>query len=339
MAVYVSAESFRCHTETDEVGADEPYFLVGAVDLANTVPVAGFAAPIPASNVVRYGAFGDVDAQETHGVPFAPFWGLNGDERGLNPDSVIFVVGLMENDDGNPEALRGIAAAQLSATLFATLGAPRPTVVGRVLQALGSSMQVPTGGPSTDEAVGLPQELRFTQADVALAETGNAARQSLRFQGDGGDYTLTFVARNRGQGAWRFCTKCRSLFFDGFPTKGICPAGGGHSAAASTYFMPHDHPGPLGGQERWRFCNRCFAMFFAGDPANQGRCPGGGSHDAQGFEFFLPHDHAGPGQREWRFCDKCRVMFFNGEANKGACTTGGGHNAQGFVFILDHEAA
>jgi hypothetical protein len=190
----------------------------------------------------------------------------------------------------------------------------------------------------TDEAVGLPQALQFTRADIDLAETGNPARQSLRFQGDGGDYTLTFVARNRGQGAWPFCTRCRSLFFDGFPSKGACPTGGGHAAAASTYFMPHSRPGPLRGQEGWRFCHKCFALFSSGEPANQGRCPVGGSHRARGFEFFLPHDHVGPGQREWRFCDRCRVMFFNGEPNKGVCTAGGGHNAQGFIFVLDHEA-
>jgi hypothetical protein len=84
---------------------------------------------------------------------------LNGEEKALpDPDRVIFVVGLMEHDDGNPEALRGIAAAQLSAALFATLGADRRTVASRALQTLGSAVQVPTGGPSTDEAVGGTKE-------------------------------------------------------------------------------------------------------------------------------------------------------------------------------------
>jgi hypothetical protein len=32
------------------------------------------------------------------------------------------------------------------------------------------------------------------------------------------------------QDNWRFCNKCHALFFDGYPNKGRCPAGGGHVA-------------------------------------------------------------------------------------------------------------
>ena len=35
------------------------------------------------------------------------------------------------------------------------------------------------------------------------------------------------------QGNWRFCTKCYSLFWYGFPTAGICPDGGAHSPLES----------------------------------------------------------------------------------------------------------
>ncbi len=336
--IYISLESFRCHAETNEAGSDEPYIIVAAVDLRNTVSVQGIPVPIPGSRAFRYGPFGDVDARETHQVPFQSFWGLHGEERALpNPDDAVFIVGLMEHDDGRSEALRGLVAAQVNSELFATLGvADRPTRVGRLVQAFGSALRIPTGGPSTDEVIGGPQELRFTTGEIAHAETGNFARRSLRFVGDGGDYTLTFAARDRGQAAWRFCGRCRTMFFDGFPSKGVCPAGGAHAAAGWTYYLPHDHPGPLGGQDQWRFCDRCFSMFWNGDPNNRGRCPAGGSHNAQGYNFFLPHDHGGPGQHHWSFCNKCRVMFWNGEPNKGTCPTGGGHNAQGFNFILDY---
>lgn len=335
--IYITLDSFRCHTETDEVGADEPYVIVTAIDLRSAVPVGGFSVPIPASRAFRYGPFEDVDQQETHSVPFLSFWGLNGEERALpNPDDAIFIVSLMENDDGNAEALRGLIAAQVNSELFATLSVTdRATRVGRILQAANSAMGLPTGGPSFDESVGFPQELRFTAQDIAQAETGNPAFRALRFQGDGGDYTTTFKAIDRGQAAWRFCFRCRSMFFDGFPTKGQCPAGGGHAAAGFVFYLPHDHAGPLGGQPDWRFCDKCFSMFWAGDSANQGLCRAGGSHNAQGFNFFLPHDHSGPGQDQWRFCDKCRVMFWNGEPNKGVCSAGGGHNSQGFNFKLD----
>ncbi len=336
--IYISLDRFRCHTETDEVGSDEPYIIVAAVDLSSNPP---------GSRAFLYGAFEDVDQQETHGVPFLSFWGLNGEERALpNPDDAVFIVGLMENDDGNPVALRGIVAAQVNSEVFATLGiTDRALRVGRLMQAFASAQQVPTGGPSTDEVIGLPQELRFTPQEVALAETGQPAERSLRFMGDGGDYTLTFQARNRGQAAWRFCAKCHTLFFDGDPTgnKGVCPAGGGHAAAGFVFYLPHDRPGPLGGQLT-HHCMNCFAMFqkflsLGGAVPIHDICPAGGRHKfhPESFEFFLPHDHSGPGQDEWRLCENCHVIFWNGEANKGVCAAGGSHHApdNSFNFKLD----
>lgn len=100
--------SIHCHEETDEVGADEPYVLVTSVNLASSVSVQGFPVPLPAFDVVRYG-FDDVDDEETHFTPgmSQSFWGLNGAPAALaDPQKAIFVVSLMENDDGDPEATR-----------------------------------------------------------------------------------------------------------------------------------------------------------------------------------------------------------------------------------------
>ena len=41
------------------------------------------------------------------------------------------------------------------------------------------------------------------------------------------------------QPAWRFCQKCEAMFFDGFPNKGVCPAGGGHQAQGFMFVLPH----------------------------------------------------------------------------------------------------
>ena len=41
------------------------------------------------------------------------------------------------------------------------------------------------------------------------------------------------------QADWRFCQKCQSMFFDGYPTKGICPAGGAHNAKGYNFVLPH----------------------------------------------------------------------------------------------------
>ena len=42
---------------------------------------------------------------------------------------------------------------------------------------------------------------------------------------------------------WRYCDKCQAMFFDGYPTKGVC-AGGAHNAQGFNFMLPHDVPGP-----------------------------------------------------------------------------------------------
>jgi hypothetical protein len=141
---------------------------------------------------------------------------------------------------------------------------------------------------------------------------------------------------------WRFCAKCRAMFFDGSPDKGRCPAGGGHNAQGLVFALPHSTPATATAQVDWRFCDRCHAMFWAGDPANQGSCPAGGAHHAQGLNFALPHSlpASATAQDAWRFCQRCRVMFWAGDPhNLGSCPAGGAHAPQGLVFTLPHTGA
>ena len=136
---------------------------------------------------------------------------------------------------------------------------------------------------------------------------------------------------------WRFCHKCSAMFFNGFPGKGICAAGGNHEAAGFNFIMAHDNPETPNAQAQWRFCHKCDVMFFNGFP-NKGVCKAGGAHDAAGFDFVPPHDVAETptAQGQWRFCHKCNAMFFNGFPAKGSCPAGGAHDAAGFNFVLPH---
>jgi hypothetical protein len=103
------------------------------------------------------------------------------------------------------------------------------------------------------------------------------------------------------QSNWRFCTKCYSLFWYGYPTTGSCPSGGGHSplesdspthAASSLNFeldivdgnpAPGPNPGGGGGsssagtQGNWRFCTKCYSLFWYGY-GTAGTCAAGGAH-------------------------------------------------------------
>ena len=144
-------------------------------------------------------------------------------------------------------------------------------------------------------------------------------------------------AGSNDQSSWRFCNKCNAIFFNGYPSKGRCPAGGAHVAQGYEFVLPHDVAETRNAQRNWRFCNKCEAMFFDGY-AGKGHCAAGGAHVAQGYNFVLPHDmnETATAQQNWRFCNKCEVMFFDGYANKGSCAAGGAHIAQGYNFVLPH---
>ena len=46
------------------------------------------------------------------------------------------------------------------------------------------------------------------------------------------------------QDNWRYCNNCHVLFYDGYPNKGVCPAGGGHVAIGDNFDIPYD-PSPV----------------------------------------------------------------------------------------------
>lgn len=152
---------------------------------------------------------------------------------------------------------------------------------------------------------------------------------------------------------WRFCTKCFSLFYNGFDFKGRCPKDGDSHTALGFNFEPHFHPDidlpdTATTQSKWRFCNKCHVMFWAGSSNADRRCAAdGGPHVEQGFHFMLPVNRLGgpvlvpetpTGQSNWRFCGKCTSIFFNGYPDKGVCPRdGSGHLAVGDTLVLPHD--
>jgi len=98
--------------------------------------------------------------------------------------------------------------------------------------------------------------------------------------------------RSKNQNEWWLCSKCYTLFYNGYANKGVCPLGGGHHANTAiqlNYFLPYDTPETPKAQANWRFCNKCHGMFWDGYDAIKGSCPAGGGHTAQGYNFVLRH--------------------------------------------------
>lgn len=129
-----------------------------------------------------------------------------------------------------------------------------------------------------------------------------------------------------GQTAWSACSKCSGMHFSGFPTKGVCPAGGQHEQVGSfAYVMVFNAKFFSHVQTGWRSCPKCQGMHFAGFP-HKGVCPAGGEHDqTNSFEYaqVFGIDPVDRMQQEWRSCPKCQGLFFGPIG--GPCPAGGRH--------------
>jgi hypothetical protein len=91
-----------------------------------------------------------------------------------------------------------------------------------------------------------------------------------------------------GQGDWRYCRKCAVLFFNGYPSKGICAADHqGHDPAGYNFFLYHDREPTPSEESGWSFCRKCQALFYISNPAV---CPSpqdGKGHIAKGYRFVV----------------------------------------------------
>jgi hypothetical protein len=116
-------------------------------------------------------------------------------------------------------------------------------------------------------------------------------------QSGSADFSLFPVANAAlGQTNWRWCGKCRGLFYSGGLTHysaGSCPDSGNHDIANwDRYTLMVDRPDKPG-QPNWRLCSKCKGLFFAGDPSSV--CPGGGAHDAAGSgNYTITANEPGP---------------------------------------------
>lgn len=138
---------------------------------------------------------------------------------------------------------------------------------------------------------------------------------------------------------WRYCGKCRNLYYAGH--SGICAGSGygAHIAGSSTgYGIPDQQYHPNLGlpftQTPWRICARCACLFWP--EANDYCAAGGGgtlAHDSSGSgPYFMlmddgdPHDIqwtsviGGPQlQPGWRYCGNCKVLYWGGQWSASVC--------------------
>jgi len=200
LPVTIALKKIKCRIETDEVGADEPYVLVTAVDLSNPV--------LPNAEVTLYGPWSDVDAGETHGTqplqpgvnpndfPFLVWrrnaWGPSGQAKAIaNPANAILLVSMMEHDDGKPGTARELVKAAVVGALAASAGMTRAQRIDKLKADINGALGIPTGFPNFDDRVGSTKELPLS-ANLLNVAAGPKTK-TITIVGDGGKYDLTFV--------------------------------------------------------------------------------------------------------------------------------------------------
>lgn len=147
------------------------------------------------------------------------------------------------------------------------------------------------------------------------------------------------------QNAWRWCGKCRALYFKGIESKNVCAAGGVHDDLGQygdgsgflTIGLPYkDNQANL--QDGWRQCKKCSALYF-GESGYNSKCTAQGAHEHNGWKFKLLHDITPPSasQNGWRWCNKCGILHWAEGIPAGSCAAGGTHNNQSSNYIVGWE--
>lgn len=202
LPVTIALTKIKCKIETDEVGSDEPYVLVTAVDLSNPL--------LPNAEVTLYGPWGDVDGGETrttqpippgvdpNDLPFIIWrrnaWGPSGQAKAIaNPAHAVILVSMMEHDDGKAGTARGLAKAAAVSSLAASMGMTREQRVNKLKADIHAALGIPTGAPNFDDRVGGTKE--FALSANLLNVAAGPKNKTMTIVGDGGKYEVTLQVK------------------------------------------------------------------------------------------------------------------------------------------------
>jgi hypothetical protein len=143
------------------------------------------------------------------------------------------------------------------------------------------------------------------------------------------------------QSSWRYCWRCRGLFYNGHQGTGVCTGGLGHDASLSRdYYLDY---GPWPGerwQMGWRHCINCQGLAYG--VANPGVCfAGGGPHDHTGSYLYMLRDYVNPPvnwQSNWFHCKNCQGLHYRNRPDLSSVCPAGGlrHTVVGsLIYLLD----
>jgi hypothetical protein len=174
--VKISVNSITSIKGTSEIGDDEPYVIVTACDLSTAVP--GIESTL-------YGPV-TMGTGQTRSPAGNPFWFIDNTTGKAIPDpsQVIFIVSLMENDNGSPSAARLLVKSAAAVSLGGSFGLTRAKRVQKLVADIDSALAIPTGAPNFDDQIGNSKELTLSNVDLVLPVVGPHT-VGVTFSGDG----------------------------------------------------------------------------------------------------------------------------------------------------------
>lgn len=207
----LSVKAVRVLDESNESSAsDEPYVIVFVADVGKKM--AGITVP---SAKTTHAAWTNADEGEIlrtiqpdeipPGAPSMFFnvseycWGPNGKPAPIpDPDNLIILAGIMENDDGSPSATRSAVNSIMAGALGNMSGSnlSRNEMADRLRSDMAGALNAArvTGIPNHDDRVGPVRELRLRQSDLDKAHSAGSVIKRLEFNGgdDEGAYRVAF---------------------------------------------------------------------------------------------------------------------------------------------------
>jgi hypothetical protein len=143
----------------------------------------------------------------------------------------------------------------------------------------------------------------------------------------------------QAQSQWRYCSKCKGMFFGPNKAISVCPVSSQHDDSESgNYFLKVNVDDV---QRRWRRCGKCHSIFYKGDsvsycPVTTPETSHTAAADNRDYIMTIDSDDAAPGltnavpapqgQQEWRHCNRCGGLWYGPNIIGSVCPAPGGGN-------------
>ena len=196
----VSFYTLHCVDDTVEANDDEPYVVFFTANLKS-----GIVATTDARRSTLFGGVeaGDDRFEQTLDFSKNPIvdvhpvmlWGIKGKPAPiLDPNDIIILVAVMENDSSSPDSVVTAVDSNLAAKLqiYRANGFSRAKIVEKLITDMNGAIDLAilSGGLDKDERLGPAKEFQLTAQDLEQARNGSTVFKTRAFYGDDAIYKV-----------------------------------------------------------------------------------------------------------------------------------------------------